>query len=163
MDDTLDEDEKFRKGLPNVVTDSLNQKVKFMTFMTFSAFTSFLLTQDQQIRIKTKPLVQKMDDMNEANQLRLTTKHQQLAEMENHQICEKSLEFIENFGFVLGVNTRFDWKPGARFVHSLFQMFMILSQLTYTQYLHVKTHNYYRLLETLAIYGITISVNENLN
>ncbi len=98
--------------------------------------------------------------MNEPNQLRLNTKHQTLAEMENHQICEKSLEFIEYFGAVLGVDTRFDWKPGARFVHSLFQMFMILSQLTYTQYLHIKTQSYYRLLETLAIYGITISVNE---
>ncbi len=85
--------------------------------------------------------------------------HQKLAEMENHQICEKSLEFIEYFGAVLGVDTRFDWKPGFRFLHSLFQWSIMVSLLTYTQYLHVKTHSYYRLLETLACYGITISVN----
>ncbi len=91
---------------------------------------------------------------------RLTNEHQKLNEMENHRICEKSLELIEYFGVILGVNMRFDWKPGVLFANSLFQMLMILSQLTYTQYLHVKTHNYYRLLETLACYGVTISVNE---
>ncbi len=104
-----------------------------------------------------------MDNINESNQLRLTTKHQQLSEMENYQICEKSLEFIEYFGVALGIDMRFDWKPGARFVHSLFQMFILVSQLTYTQYLHIKTQSYYRLLETLACYGVTLSVNKNFN
>lgn len=85
---------------------------------------------------------------------------EQPEEMGNHLIYEHDLKFFQYFGVIMGVEMKFNWKPGIMFFVSLFLISIIISQIVYTTYLHIRNQNYYRILETLACYGITISVRE---
>ncbi|XP_037040956.1 odorant receptor 67d-like isoform X2 [Bradysia coprophila] len=100
----------------------------------------------------------RLEQIHQSDQLRVTSEQESDEDMENYLIFERDLKFFGFFGDILGVDMVFDWKPGFLFCVSLFLIFVIVSQLTYTQYLHVVNKNYYRLLETLACYGITISM-----
>ncbi|XP_037037299.1 uncharacterized protein LOC119075000 [Bradysia coprophila] len=100
----------------------------------------------------------RLEQIHQSDQLRVTSEQESDEDMENYLIFERDLRIFRFFGDILGVDMEFDWKPGFLFCVSLFLIFVIVSQLTYTQYLHVVNKNYYRLLETLACYGITISM-----
>lgn len=110
---------------------------------------------------RNKPIkankIGKSDDKLDPNESQ-SISDQNPEQLENYQIFHKSIHFFSYFGDPLGIYIRYDWKPNICFGFALFQLSVIISQITYTQYLHVKNHAYFRLLETLACYGITISV-----
>nr|QGW45388.1 odorant receptor 15 [Bradysia odoriphaga] len=100
----------------------------------------------------------RLEQIHQLDQLKVTYGPESDEDMENYLIFEQDLKFFRYFGNILGVDMEFYWKPGFLFCVSLLLLFVIVSQLTYTQYVHIKNHNYYRILETLACYGITISM-----
>lgn len=78
-------------------------------------------------------------------------------------ILQKSLQFFRYFGYMLGIDISYAWKPNRKYYVTLFLLVLIWSQIFYTQFLHIKNNEYYKLLELFACYGITISVINFLN
>lgn len=99
----------------------------------------------------------RMSDRKEPNQVESTSKLKNNA-TDHLIIFEQTLQFIHVFGYLLGINISYDWKPNLKFYNTIFVLILIWSQMFYTQFLHIKNKEYYKLLEVFACYGITLSV-----
>ncbi len=142
------EDNVFGQYIPNAVFHSTDLKVRISIIIDYALLLLRCPLQEPHDLLKAK--VHEINSTHESND--------RPQNLENVLLFERSLQFIQYFGIVMGVNVSYDWEPGILFAHSLFQMFTIASQIIYTQYLHFERHNYYKMLESLACYGITISV-----
>lgn len=117
-------------------------------------------TEDYQSTI-TKNEIKKIDNAKKLNLTESVSQPIQLKtgdETENYIIFEQSIQFGGYFGYILGININFDWKPNPKYYITVFALVFMWSQIFYTQFLYIKNKEYYKLLEVFACYGITLSV-----
>ncbi|XP_037039267.1 uncharacterized protein LOC119076575 [Bradysia coprophila] len=61
------------------------------------------------------------------------------------------------FGYIVGVDFKFEWKNNLRFVVTKSLVFFFWTQVFYTHYVYSVYDNFVRNFEVFAIYGITVS------
>lgn len=89
----------------------------------------------------------------------------QSEEPEQKKLYEKCLKLIRVLAFTLGIRITHSWEPRKNFLFCFCCFFHVFCAyaITYTVYVHYVHGNYVRILEPLSIFGMSLSVMQNLS